>query len=41
MTREQPHEVVPYASAYGIENHLAQERLKHAAIVRLDHAMLR
>ena len=33
-------EVVPYGSAYGLDNHLAQGRLKHAAIVRLDHAML-
>jgi hypothetical protein len=35
-----PAEVVPYGSAYGLEHQLAQERLKTAAIVMLDHAML-
>jgi hypothetical protein len=33
-------EVVPYGSAYGLDYLVAQEALKHAAIVRLDHATL-
>jgi hypothetical protein len=33
-------EVVPYGSAYGVDHVVAQEALKHAAIVMLDHAML-
>lgn len=37
---EDPREIVPYGSGYGLENLLAQEALKTGAIVRLDHAML-
>lgn len=33
-------EVVRYGSAFGLEDHLAREPLKHAATARLDHAML-
>lgn len=41
MTTEQPpREVVPFGSAYGLDYQVAQEALKHAAIVRLDHAAL-
>jgi len=39
-TERHRREVVPYGSAYGLDYHLAQEALKHAAIVMLDHATL-
>lgn len=40
MLENEWNEIVPYGSAYGVENHLAQERLKRAAVVKLDHSML-
>ena len=39
-TERHRREVVPYGSAYGLDYHVAQEALKNAAIVRLDHATL-
>src|ERR1700719_4224437 len=39
-SEEHRREVVPYGSAYGLDHQMAQEALKHVAIVRLDHATL-
>lgn len=39
MPDAERNEIVPYGSAYGVENHLVQERLKSAAaVVKFDHS---